>query len=79
MTISVPSRLRAPAALRSVRAGFTIVEMMVAVTLTLLVFAITIPFFRAQTLAVGAGAGRLDALQNARYAQAAIDRLPKAK
>ncbi len=56
------------------RRGFTLIEMMVAVTLTLLVFAITIPFFRAQTRAVGAGAGRLDALQNARYAQATIDR-----
>lgn len=48
--------------------------MMVSVTLTLLVFAITIPFFRAQTRAVGSGAGRLDALQNARYAQSLIDR-----
>ena len=56
------------------RGAFTLVEMMVAVTLTMLVFAITIPFFRAQTQAVAAGAGRLDALQNARYAQAAIDR-----
>ncbi|HVZ47681.1 MAG TPA: prepilin-type N-terminal cleavage/methylation domain-containing protein [Gemmatimonadaceae bacterium] len=54
--------------------GFTLVEMLVAVTLTMLVFAITIPFFRAQTSAVGTGAGRLDALQNARYAQDAIDR-----
>ena len=64
---------RAPRAGRG-RPGFTLIEMLVAVTLTLLVFAITIPFFRAQTRAVGAGAGRLDALQNARYAQAAIDR-----
>lgn len=47
---------------------------MVAVTLTMLIFAITIPFFRAQTRAVGLGAGRLDALQNARYAQAQVDR-----
>lgn len=47
---------------------------MIAVTLTLLVFAITIPFFRAQTRAVASGAGRLDALQNARYAQNAIDK-----
>lgn len=54
--------------------GFTLLEMLVAMTLTMLVFAITIPFFRAQTNAVGSGAGRLDALQNARYAQAAIDR-----
>lgn len=56
------------------RAGFSLIEMMMAVTLTMLVFAITIPFFRAQTHAVGMGAGRLDALQNARYAQATIDR-----
>lgn len=50
------------------------IEMMVAVTLTLLVFAITIPFFRAQTRAVASGSGRLDALQNARYAQSVIDK-----
>lgn len=48
--------------------------MLVAMTLTMLVFAITIPFFRAQARAVGSGAGRLDALQNARYAQGIIDR-----
>jgi prepilin-type N-terminal cleavage/methylation domain-containing protein len=54
--------------------GFTLIEMLVAMTLTMLVFAITIPFFRAQTRAVGSGAGRLDALQNARYAQGYIDR-----
>jgi len=56
------------------RAGFTIIEMMMAVLLTVMVFAITVPFFRNQTLAVDKGAGRLDALQNARYAQATIDR-----
>lgn len=48
--------------------------MLVAMTLTMLVFAITIPLFRAQARAVGAGAGRLDALQNARYAVGRIDR-----
>jgi prepilin-type N-terminal cleavage/methylation domain-containing protein len=56
------------------RGGFTLIEMLVAMTLTMLVFAITIPFFRAQAKAVGAGAGRLDALQNARYAQGYIDK-----
>ena len=56
------------------RLGFTLVEMMMAVLLTTIVFAITIPFFRMQTRAVEAGAGRLDAVQNARYAQAIIDR-----
>ena len=56
------------------RAGFTLIEMMMAVLLTMLVFAITIPFFRNQTRALDGGAGRLDAMQNARYAQSAIDR-----
>jgi prepilin-type N-terminal cleavage/methylation domain-containing protein len=56
------------------RRGFTLIEMLVAMTLTMLVFAITIPFFRAQAAAVGSGAGRLTALQNARYAQGIIDR-----
>ena len=56
------------------RAGFTLIEMMMAVLLTMLVFAITIPFFRNQTRALDGGAARLDAAQNARYAQSAIDR-----
>jgi prepilin-type N-terminal cleavage/methylation domain-containing protein len=56
------------------RPGFTLIEMMMAVVLTMLVFGMTIPFFRMQTNAVDVGAGRLDALQNARFAQAAIDR-----
>ena len=59
---------------RAAARGFTLIEMLVAMTLTMLVFAITIPFFRAQARAVGAGAGRLDALQNARYAAGRIDR-----
>ncbi len=54
--------------------GFTLVEILVAMTLTLAVFAITLPFVRAQTRALGASAGRLDADQLARYAQRAIDR-----
>ncbi len=44
-----------------------------AVSLTLVVFAITLPFVRAQTRALGDNAGRLDAEQIARYAQRAID------
>lgn len=59
---------------RHQRSGFTLIEMMMAILLTMLVFAITIPFFRVQTIAVDVGAGRLDALQNARFAQNAIDR-----
>lgn len=59
---------------RGVRRGFSLVEITVAMALTLAVFAITLPFVRAQTRALGASAGRLDADQLARYAQRAIDR-----
>jgi Tfp pilus assembly protein PilW len=48
--------------------GFTVVEIIVAMVLTLAVFAITLPFVRAQTRALGVSAGRLDADQLARYA-----------
>lgn len=48
--------------------------MVVAMGLTLVVFAITLPFVRSQSRALGANAGRLDAEQIARYAQRAIDR-----
>lgn len=53
--------------------GFTLVEILVAMGLTLAVFAITLPFLRVQTRALGLNAGRLDAEQIARYAQRAID------
>ncbi len=56
------------------RPGFSIVELLVAVTLTLAVFAITLPFVRVQSRALGANAGRMDAEQVARYAQRTIDR-----
>ena len=54
-------------------AGFTVVEIIVAMTLTLAVFAITLPFIKAQTNALSVSAGRMDAEQLARYAQRAID------
>lgn len=56
------------------RGGFTLAEMLVAMVLTLAIFAITLPFVRSQTRALGASAGRLDAEQLARYAQRTIDR-----
>lgn len=56
------------------RRGFSLVEILVAMTLTLAVFAITLPFVRAQTRALGSNAGRLDADQIARYAQRQVDR-----
>lgn len=57
----------------SAKRGFTLVEILVAMGLTLAVFAITLPFLRVQTRALGLNAGRLDAEQIARYAQRAID------
>lgn len=59
--------------MRRRRAGFTVVEILVAMVLTMAVFAITLPFLRAQTRALGVSAGRMDADQLARYAQRAID------
>jgi type II secretory pathway pseudopilin PulG len=58
---------------RRVASGFTVVEIIVAMTLTLAVFAITLPFIKAQTNALSVSAGRMDADQLARYAQRAID------
>jgi len=60
--------------MRAGRRGFTLIEIIVAVSLTLAVFAITLPFVRAQTRSLGSTAARLDAEQIARYAQRAIDR-----
>lgn len=56
------------------RGAFTIIEMVVAMALTMVVFAITLPFVRTQSRALGDNAGRLDADQVARYAQRVIDR-----
>ena len=56
------------------RAGVTLIEMMIAIVLFVLVFGLAVPFFRYQARSVSASAGRMDALQNARYAQSAIDR-----
>ena len=56
------------------RQGFTLPEMLIATVLMLFVFAMAVPFMRMQTRQIGTGAGRLDALQNARFSQNAIDR-----
>ncbi len=56
------------------RRGVTLIEMMLALTLFLVVFGIAVPFFRYEARSVSASAARQDALQNARYAQNAIDR-----
>lgn len=56
------------------RRGFTLPEMLLGLTLTVLVFASAVPFFKVQTRAVTADMGRADALLTARYAQNTLDR-----
>ncbi len=56
------------------RRGFTLAEMMIAVTLMLFIFAMVVPFLQTQMHQLGRNAGNLDALQNARFSQNAIDR-----
>ncbi len=56
------------------RRGLSLIEMMIAILLMTVVFGVSVAFFRAQTRAVDAGAGRLDALQSARYALQQIER-----
>ena len=56
------------------RQGFTLAELVVAVTLVLLIFAIVVPYFRSQVRSMVADAGRDDAQQNARFGINAVDR-----
>src|ERR1700722_8171180 len=74
MTISTATTRATRASPRSARHGFTLAEMLIACTLMLFVFAMIVPLLRIQTQSLGTGAGRLDALQTARFAQNAIDR-----
>jgi len=60
--------------LPTVRRGVTLLELMIALVLFVTVFGLAVPFFRFQAKSVSESSGRLDALQNARYAQNAIDR-----
>lgn len=59
---------------RARRPGFSLAEMMIAITLMLLVFAVAVPFFRTQARAVENATGRSEARANVRYALNAIDR-----
>jgi hypothetical protein len=50
------------------------IEMLTAITLFMIVIGSAIPFFRVQSRAVASQAGRMDAVQNTRYANTVIDR-----
>lgn len=62
------------AAMQYRRHGFTLLEMMISITVSLLVLAVVVPFFRAQVLAVATHSGRMDAQQNVRFGASVIDR-----
>lgn len=59
---------------RSTRAAFTLLEIMISITILLLVFAMAVPLFRSQVRAMGSTAGRSDAQQNVRFAISTIER-----
>jgi prepilin-type N-terminal cleavage/methylation domain-containing protein len=56
------------------RSGFTLLEMIIAMTVMAIALALTVPFFRTEVQAFGNIAGRDDAQQNARYGVTMIDR-----
>ncbi|MHB1297799.1 MAG: prepilin-type N-terminal cleavage/methylation domain-containing protein [Gemmatimonadaceae bacterium] len=56
------------------RRGFTLIELMLSMTLMMMVFAMALPFFRIQSKAVEANIGRGEASQSARFVQSGIDR-----
>jgi hypothetical protein len=70
----MPTTLHTPGRLVQARRGFTLAELLLGLTLTVLVFASAVPFFRVQTRAVTADMGRADALLTARFAQNTLDR-----
>jgi prepilin-type N-terminal cleavage/methylation domain-containing protein len=56
------------------RRGFTLLEIMLSITILLLVFGMAVPLFRSQVRAMGSTAGRSDAQQNVRFAISTIER-----
>ena len=57
----------------ALRAGFTTLELLVAMSVTLVIVAIAAPLYRAQTKAVNNTAGRTDATRSASFGVDAID------
>jgi hypothetical protein len=68
----LPPRSRRLAA--GAREGVTLIEMMIAVTLLVLVFASAVPLFQMQARALSKQAGRVDALQTARFTASMLER-----
>ncbi len=58
---------------RNVRAGFTTLELLIAMSVTLVIVAIAAPLYSAQTRAVNTTAGRTDATRSANFGVDAIE------
>jgi type II secretory pathway pseudopilin PulG len=56
------------------RRGFSLSELLLAITITILVFAAAVPFFTLQLRALASDVGRNEAQQTARFAQNTLDR-----
>ncbi len=56
------------------RRGFTMIEMMISITILLFVMAVTVQYMRKQTDMLTSQTARMDALQNASFAAAQIER-----
>ncbi|MBV6521152.1 MAG: hypothetical protein MNPFHGCM_01279 [Gemmatimonadaceae bacterium] len=61
-------------ALRRRRSGYSVGELMLALTITILVFGAAVPFFTFQLRGLSADLGRTDAQMTARFAQNTVDR-----
>ena len=60
--------------LKSRRSGFTLIEMIVSMTMVILIMAIATKFFMQQTRMLSNQSGRLEAQQNAQFSLATLDR-----
>lgn len=69
MTHTTPSRTRV-----LTRRGFTLIEILVAMTLLIALMGLSVRLFSSQSRSVAQQAGRLDAQQNSRFALSMIDR-----
>jgi type II secretory pathway pseudopilin PulG len=56
------------------RSGYSLAEMLLAITITIMIFGAAVPFFTYQLRSLSANLGRTDAQMTARYAQNTIDR-----
>ncbi|MBC7841422.1 MAG: hypothetical protein H7099_03890 [Gemmatimonadaceae bacterium] len=69
----MPHRIVSRTAQRARRDGFTTLELLVAMSVTLVIIAVAAPLYRAQTKAVNSTAGRTDATRSASFGVDAID------